>query len=312
MAAASFSVSRPRSPFRPPPPPTIPSGAAGELFSIRTCFKFRFAAMFGPRSLLPGFLGGRGAALGSHRLRPAANSKWRRGRPRRVVTSPRTAPPTGGRAPSPAAAPAHCAPRGSSQGTGSGLRTRRAARHGGAAEAPRPPVACRSPSGVVVPVRLSEPGEPASDRGRTVFASSEPWGSAQPGASPPLSASAAPSALTHPPRIRPCSAERRSEARSDRARSAAVRTEAGERPAGVCAEWGAAAWRDPRSALRRLQGTAQGEEEPSAVERLWRQREGPRAAGTRPLLGAGGTAAGAGLAARDAGPALSCAAAAAV
>lgn len=110
-AAASLSVSRPRNPFRlppAPPPPTMPSGAAGELFSIRTCFKFLFAAIFRARS----FLEGRGARFGNHRLQPSANSKWRRRQPRRVVTSLREAPPTPARAAFPTTTPAHCWARG--------------------------------------------------------------------------------------------------------------------------------------------------------------------------------------------------------
>lgn len=120
-AAASLSDSRPRNPFRlPPPPPTMPSGAAGELFSIRTCFKFLFAAIFRTRSFLAGLLRGRGARCSNHRLRPSANSKWRRRQPRRVVTSLRKAPPTVARAAFPATAPACCWTR----GTGTRMRCR--------------------------------------------------------------------------------------------------------------------------------------------------------------------------------------------
>lgn len=150
-AAASLSDSRPRNPFRlPPPPPTMPSGAAGELFSIRTCFKFLFAAIFRTRSFLAGLLGGRGARFSNHRLRPTANSKWRRRQPRRVVTSLRKAPPTVARAAFPATAPARCWARGGGRRETGGracvvVRGRGAAEsvHGGSL-----------PSGGVVPFQL--------------------------------------------------------------------------------------------------------------------------------------------------------------
>lgn len=198
-AGASLSVSRPRNPFRlpPPPPPTMPSGAAGELFSIRTCFKFLFAAIFRPRSFLAGFLGRRGPRFSNHHLRLSANSKWRRRQPRRVVTSLRKAPPTIARAAFPATAPARCWARG-------GVRACAVLRGGGKAVGVDcvPMASCLRP-GTVVPFQLRRAGESASNCERSVFVSAETDASqraalseriARPEASLLLLASSAPSA----------------------------------------------------------------------------------------------------------------------